>query len=484
MTSLKNNTIMDSVKRNLENSRFEKYDYESYMKNRIMSEDELNRQRLTTFEYAPLISVMTEIGNEPVKYLGMMIESVMCQTYGNLELCISDNSSGEEAGNIISQYINKDSRIRYVRTKSTYGCGGRYEEALNMAVGDFVMCVGANDEISSNTLFEFIKIINNRDRVDIIYADEDLISSGKKRYEKPIFKPNMNYELMRTHNYIGMPMLVRKSLANRVGGFSDRYQTSALYDFTLRCIEGTEKVKHIAKMLYHRRNAEAELSNENDIKVIEDHLDRVGVIADVEELESPGYYRIKYHLESTPHITVVINDVGDEKALKKCINSIRGRTIYREYDVLVNKNDCKLTSDQIEGDFVLAINSSFTVSSNNFIEKMLARISQGDVAAVCGKVIDRHRKIRHAGIKYSKGSLKYMFYGMPSWQYGYCRRAILQQNVDAFPAFGVMLKKEDYLNMDYDRIENGIDATLCRNLSKSGKIFTFEPNVVFTLNSK
>ena len=68
---------------------------------------------------------------------------------------------------------------------------------------------------------------------------------------------------------------------------------------------------------------------------------------------------------------------------------------------------------------------------------------------------------------------------MPSWQYGYGLRAILQQNVDAFPVMGIMLKTEDYLAIDYENPENGIDIELCELMRQNGKMITYEPDVLF-----
>ncbi len=480
MTGFKNTGVMHSIKRALESARIENYDYSAYLEEKNVTEEELNRQKNTGFFYEPLISVITQIGNEPVKYLDKMIESVSSQSYAFYELCIADNSAGEQAGNVISQYINKNPRIRYVRTKASNGLGANLEEALNMADGDYVVYVRANDELSPNALYELVRAINRRDRVDVVYADEDSIAAGRKQYEKPVFKPNINYDLLRTNNYIGHPMLVRKKLAKRIGGFSDRFIGAQEYDFTLRCIEGSDKVIHVSKMLYHSRDIyENDFDADEMINALNAHFERTGIIADIRPLDCPGYFRINYHMESTPHVTIIINDLYGEKQLKKCVDSIRGKTIYREYDIIVRKNSSKIPREHIAGTYVIAIDSNMTVLSNNFIEKMLARMSQGDVSVVCSKIIDRHKKILHAGIKNTKSGLKYMFEGMPSWQYGYGLRAILQQNVDAFPVMGIMLKTEDYLAIDYENPENGIDIELCELMRQNGKMITYEPDVLF-----
>ena len=53
-----------------------------YRDNHKPSEEELERQRTTVFEYSPLISILVPIYETPERYLRDMIESVINQTYG------------------------------------------------------------------------------------------------------------------------------------------------------------------------------------------------------------------------------------------------------------------------------------------------------------------------------------------------------------------------------------------------------------------
>lgn len=480
MGQIGNTNILHSVKRAIEESRMERYNYDRYLETRKLTKEEMQKQKNVSFDYEPLVSVITQIGESKSKYLDRMIESVIGQTYMSFELCIADNSITDEASNIIAKYITEYPQIRYVRTKGIYKKGENLNEALNMAQGDYVLYVRPSDELTPDALYELVKAINRRERVDVVYADEDTIMQGSDRLDKPVFKPNMNYDLLRNTNYIGCPMLVRKKLAKRVGGYNDKYEGAQEYDFTLRCIEGSDKVNHVARILYHSRDGYfGDTDNEAMASALAAHFNRMGIMVDVHKRECPGHFKINYQMESTPHVTIIINDVSNDKKLKRCIDSIRSKTIYAQYDIIVRKNGTKLCAEQIEGDYVITLDSDMVVLSGYFIERLVERISQGDVSVVTAKVIGKNKRIIHAGIKMSKGKHKYLFANMPAWQYGYCQRAVLQQNVDAFPMFSAMLKKDDYLKVNLDNLVDEIDVKLCERLSVNNMGITFEPDVLF-----
>lgn len=471
--------ILHSIRKTVEDARIEKYDYAEYQMRKFPNEEELERQRSVKFPYEPLISVVTQISDVSTPYLGKMIESVLKQTYPLFELCIADNSIGDVASNIIARYITKHSNIRYVRTVSTNKKGMNLAEAFNMAMGGYILYVRPNDELTENALYEFVKAINLRDRVDVVYANEDRITTLGK-YEKPIFKPNFNYDLLKTNNYIGFPLLVRRTLIKKVGFYNDNYDGAQEYDYVLRCVEGTDKICHVSKILYHSRNL-GDCDDDADamIGALSSHFSRVGIIANIQKMDAPGYFKIIYSMEATPHITVIVNDVSTEKQLKKCIDSIRSKTIYGQCDILIRKSNTRILRNQIEGTYVVALDSDNVVLSSYFIEKMIERMSQEDVAVVCGKVIDRQKRIVHAGVKLTKDGVKYMFKGMASWRYGYCQRAILQQNVEAFPMSGFMMRKDDYLRIDYLNLTDGVNVPFCKRLKENERIITFEPDVLF-----
>lgn len=65
-----------------------------------------------------------------------MIKSVLNQSYSNWELCIADGSDN----NNIDEWLKriKDPRIKYKKLTENQGIAGNMNEALNMAIGDYI----------------------------------------------------------------------------------------------------------------------------------------------------------------------------------------------------------------------------------------------------------------------------------------------------------------------------------------------------------
>ena len=63
----------------------------------------------------PLITVYTQVYDTKEEYLRECIESILSQTYNNLQYIIVDNGSSEQTSNILKEYEKKDSRILLIR---------------------------------------------------------------------------------------------------------------------------------------------------------------------------------------------------------------------------------------------------------------------------------------------------------------------------------------------------------------------------------
>lgn len=68
-----------------------------------------------------LISVIVPIYNTE-KYLARCIESILCQTYTNLEIILVDDGSTDKSGDICDFYARKDNRVKVVHKKKWWSC--------------------------------------------------------------------------------------------------------------------------------------------------------------------------------------------------------------------------------------------------------------------------------------------------------------------------------------------------------------------------
>lgn len=93
----------------------------------------------------PLISVVVPVYNV-AKYLKKSIESIVNQTYTNLEIILVDDGSKDESGEICEDYSLKDSRIIVIH-KPNGGLSDARNAGIKQAKGEYITFVDSDDTI-------------------------------------------------------------------------------------------------------------------------------------------------------------------------------------------------------------------------------------------------------------------------------------------------------------------------------------------------
>ena len=88
-------------------------------------------------ENKPLVSVVLPTYNGS-KWLSGSIESILTQTYKNLELIIVDDASTDSSEEIIRKYCRKDPRVKSIRHKINKKIPQSLNDGFAVAKGDFV----------------------------------------------------------------------------------------------------------------------------------------------------------------------------------------------------------------------------------------------------------------------------------------------------------------------------------------------------------
>ena len=125
------------------------------------------------------ISIIIPVYNVE-KYLATCLDSVINQTYKNLEILLIDDGSTDSSGLICEQYSKKDTRIKTIHKKNG-GLSDARNVGISYASGDYISFIDSDDFIDINTftiLNQYIKQYN----ADIItfnyydYYNKDKIS--------------------------------------------------------------------------------------------------------------------------------------------------------------------------------------------------------------------------------------------------------------------------------------------------------------------
>ena len=228
--------------------------YESWLSAHLMSGKALEQQRRAGRGRELKFSVLVPVYRTPEPFLRAMLESVLNQTYENLELCLADGSGEDDScREIIETYVRKDPRVRYEKLAQNGGIAGNTNAALFMAEGDYICLLDHDDLLAENALYELFRMLQLHPDMDVVYTDEDKVDFEGKRHFQPHFKPDFNLELLRSNNYICHLFCVKRTLALETGGFRKACDGAQDYDFILRCTEGAGKIGHVPKILYHWR---------------------------------------------------------------------------------------------------------------------------------------------------------------------------------------------------------------------------------------
>ena len=116
----------------------------------------------------PQISVIVPV-YKAEKFLGRCIDSILNQTYRQLEVILDDDGSPDSSGQICERYKNIDYRVKVIHQKNT-GVSAARNVGLDIASGDYITFVDSDDYICSNMYEKMMKCID-KFRCELVICD-------------------------------------------------------------------------------------------------------------------------------------------------------------------------------------------------------------------------------------------------------------------------------------------------------------------------
>lgn len=113
----------------------------------------------------PLISIIMPVYNTE-KYLVTCLESIITNTYKNLEIICVDDGSTDNSLNILHHYAKKDSRVKVLKQKQK-GPSAARNKGLEIATGDYITFVDSDDFVQWNA-YEILSTVVSEHEVDIV----------------------------------------------------------------------------------------------------------------------------------------------------------------------------------------------------------------------------------------------------------------------------------------------------------------------------
>ncbi len=494
-------------------------------------EERARKEREQVFERMVKISILVPLWNTPENFLREMIESVTAQTYQNWELCLADGSDGDHTyvETIVREYQEKDGRgrILYKKLEKNEGIAGNTNRCLAMATGEYIGLFDHDDILHPSALYEYVKVINEKN-ADYIYCDETTFKSGDiNKMLTMHFKPDYAIDNLRANNYICHFSVFARQLLDGTELFRTKFDGSQDHDMILRLTDRAKNVVHVPKLLYYWRSHPGSVASDINAKpyaiqsakdAVADHLKRHGYehfqITSTRAFET--IFKIRYQIIGDPKISIVIANKDHLEDLKRCITSIREKSTYENYEIIVVENGSetkeifdyyeKLKDDpqikvvtytekgsfnyskvnnfgvkETSGDYILLLNNDTQVITVNWMEELLMYAQREDVGAVGAKLYYGNKTIQHAGVVLQLGAHRtagHSHYGQHRDNLGYMGRLCYAQDVSAVTGACLLVKKklfEEVGGLDESFAISLNDVDFCLKLREKGLLNVFTP---------
>jgi len=426
--------------------------YDRWLLEHRVRRSDLQRLRdlLPLLDGRPTFSVLMPVYEAPEKYLRAAIESVQLQAYPDWELCIADDASRTpHVREVLEEYAAADSRIKLVFRETNGHIAAASNSALALATGDFVALLDHDDLLAGDALFENALVINRYPDVGMIYSDEDKIDE-RGWHRDPYFKPDWSPDSLLSRNYVSHLGVYRRSLVEEVGGFRLGFEGSQDYDLVLRVTERTERVEHIARVLYHWRihsestafsRRQKGYAYDAGERAISEAIERRGEPGTVKRSKRiPGTYTVRYELRAAGRVSIIIPTRDHGEDVDRCLHSLFERSTYQDIEVVLLDNgstdreslsvfsawverepkrvklvpyDIPFNFSKINnyavrhatGSYLLFLNNDTEVITPDWIEAMLEQAQRPSVGVVGAKLLYEDGTVQHGGVIIGLGSV-------------------------------------------------------------------------------
>lgn len=153
---------------------------------------------------APLVSIVIPVFNTE-QYLEVCLESVINQTYSNIEIIVINDGSTDSSANICQSYAENDSRITFI-DKDNEGVSITRNIGIDLACGEWIYFLDSDDFLDLTT-FEKIVSKSNTSNADIIHFGNRTLKYGNILDE---------YSYVNDHFYTKIKLFLNENVSNAV----------------------------------------------------------------------------------------------------------------------------------------------------------------------------------------------------------------------------------------------------------------------------
>lgn len=435
-------------------------------------------QRNAQMDGAATIYVVADVRGVSQQTVQALVDSMQKQTYADWRLCLV-------GGDLLC--LPTDERIFVA------------EEPVVQE--RFVALLAPGIVLEPSALYEAMRAMTEQG-AELVYTD------GTDAQGRTAYKPDYAPDTLRSMNYIGAFVAMRTDLLERAGGIGN----DGLYGLTLRLTEEAISVRHMQRLLYTCRESKP-TSQDMDMAALRAHLQRVGLRGEVKPGSVSETYRLRYEITDWAMVSILIPNKDHTKDLMKCITSLREKTTYPNWEVIIIENNSTEAEtfacyEQLQqqderirvvtwqdgfnyaainnygetfarGEYLLLLNNDVEIITPEWIEEMLMYAQRPDVGAVGAMLYFPDDTVQHGGVIVGLGGVAdHAHKGFPRGAAGYMNRLAVVQNYSAVTAACLLMRRCVFREIGgfdtaYQVAFNDVD--MCMRISEAGYRIVWTP---------
>lgn len=238
-------------------------------------------------------------------YICNCLDSVLNQSYQNIEVIVIDDASTDEIEGVLAYYLKKDSRVVLYTNFYNQGLGKCRNIGLSKAHGKYVFFVDADDFLAEGTLAAVAQNLKDEDVLlfnGAAFRQEDMhiekpcyLSLQPEYFEKGRIKEEYLLRLYDSHT-----ACMKVYAADFLKRYNIRFPEGVYgedVEFWIRCLINTHKIGYLPYFGYMRRYRENSIMTSGSEKNLSDRFDSLATLLELTQANRQLYlYIVDYYL--------------------------------------------------------------------------------------------------------------------------------------------------------------------------------------------
>lgn len=195
------------------------------------------------------------------KYLSESIESILNQSYKNIELLILDDGSTDNSLSVIEKYALNNKCIKII-SRDNKGVANSINELISYANGEYIARMSGDDISYPNRIEMQLKYLNENNNVALVgclvdieitdYKNEDDKIMCEKIFNFKVDKINPSIKILNGHRICHGTFFMKKDLFKKIN-YNEKFKNVEDLDFIFKMLNENLKFDIIQKKLYLNR---------------------------------------------------------------------------------------------------------------------------------------------------------------------------------------------------------------------------------------